>query len=39
MGKSTRGVDLASVDDLDELLVASWMRQAAEMPFFGGKKR
>ena len=37
MGKSTRGVDLASVDDLDELLVASWMRQAAEMPFFGGR--
>jgi hypothetical protein len=29
MGKSTRGVELASVDDLDERLVASWMRQAA----------
>jgi hypothetical protein len=39
MGKSTRGVELASVDDLDERLVASWMRQAAAMPFFGGKKR
>jgi hypothetical protein len=37
MGRSTRGVELASVDDLDELLVASWMRQAAAMPFFGGK--
>src|SRR6516162_1980802 len=25
MGKSTRGVELASVDDLDERLTASWM--------------
>jgi len=39
MGKPTRGVELASVDDLDERLVASWMEQAAAMPFFGGKKR
>lgn len=38
MGKSTRGVELASVDDLDERLVASWMKQAARMPFLGGKK-
>jgi len=39
MGKSTRGVELASVEDLDERLVASWMRQAATMPFFRAKKR
>jgi hypothetical protein len=39
MGKATRGVELASVDDLDEHLVASWMKQAAAMPFFGGRKR
>jgi hypothetical protein len=39
MGKATRGVELASVDDLDERLVAAWMRQAATMPFVGGKKR
>ena len=39
MGKSTRGVELASVDDLDERLVASWMKQAAKMPFVGGKKK
>ena len=39
MGKSTRGVELASVDDLDEHQVASWMRQAAANPFVGGKKR
>jgi hypothetical protein len=39
MGKATRGVELASVDDLDESLVASWMKQAATMPLAGGKKR
>ncbi len=39
MGKATRGVELASVDDLDERQVARWMTQAATMPFFGGKKR
>ena len=39
MGKSTRGVELASVDDLDERVVASWMKQSATMPFFGHKKK
>lgn len=39
MGKSTRGVELTSVDDLDEHQVASWIKQAAVNPFFGGKKR
>ena len=39
MGKATRGVELASIADLDEEQVASWMKQAATMPFFGGKKR
>jgi len=39
MGKATRGVELASVADLDERLVASWMKQAAAKPFFGAKKR
>jgi hypothetical protein len=39
MGKSTRGVELASVNDLDEQQVASWMKQAAANPFVGGKKR
>jgi hypothetical protein len=39
MGKSTRGVELASVDDLDERLAASWMKQAAAMPFIGAKKQ
>jgi len=39
MGKATRGVELTSVDDLDERLVAIWMQQAAARPFVGGKKR
>jgi hypothetical protein len=39
MGKSTRGVELASVDDFDERQLASWMKQAATIPFVGGKKR
>jgi hypothetical protein len=38
MGKATRGVELTSIDDLDRRQVASWMKQAATMPFFGGKK-
>jgi len=39
MGKATRGVELASLHDLDERQAASWMKQSAAMPFFGGKKR
>jgi hypothetical protein len=39
MGKSTRGVELAAVNDLDQHPLASWMKQAATMPFAGGKKR
>ena len=39
MGKATRGVELASIADLDEEQVSLWMQQAATMPFFGGKKR
>lgn len=39
MGKATRGVELESVDDLDVIQVASWMRQVASVPGVGGKKR
>ena len=39
MGKSTRGVELASVGDLDKRQVGLWMEQAAAIPFFGAKKR
>jgi len=35
MGKASRGVDLVSVDDIDEAQVASWMQQAAALPGFG----
>ena len=39
MGKSTRGIELASVDDLDERLAASWMTQSAAMPFVSASDR
>ena len=39
MGKSTRGVELESVDDLDERQIAAWMKQVAAAPGVGGKKR
>jgi len=39
MGKSTRGVELRSVDELDERQVAAWMIQIAAVPGVGGKKR
>ena len=32
MGKSTRGVELESVDDLDERQLAAWMKQVAAVP-------
>ena len=35
MGKDSRGVDLESVDDIDERQIASWMEQAAAIPGFG----
>jgi hypothetical protein len=35
MGKASRGVDLESVDDIDERQLASWMKQAAALPGFG----
>ncbi len=39
MGRATRGVELASLADLDEAQLAAWMAAAAAMPFFGGKKQ
>ena len=39
MGKSTRGVELASVNDLDERQVAAWMTQITSMPGVGGKRK
>ncbi len=39
MGKSNRGVELNSVDDLDDHPIAAWMIQVAAVPGVGGKKR
>lgn len=39
MGKATRGVEPASLKDLDERQAVSWMKQAAAIPFFGGSKK
>ena len=39
MGKDSRGVDLGSLDDLDEGQLVSWMKQVTALPGFGGKKR
>jgi hypothetical protein len=33
MGRATRGVELAALDDINEAQITSWMRQAATMPF------
>ncbi len=39
MGKSTRGVEIESIKDLDERQIAAWMKQIAASPGVGGKKR
>ncbi len=38
MGKSTRGVELESLDDVDQRQIAAWMKQVAAVPGVGGKK-
>jgi hypothetical protein len=38
MGKATRGVELESVDDVDERQLATWMRQVTSVPGVGGKR-
>ena len=39
MGRATRGVELVAVKDLDEELLAAWMKQAATMPFVCAAKK
>ncbi|PXA67108.1 DUF1801 domain-containing protein [Cryobacterium arcticum] len=39
MGRSTRGVELESVDDIDERQISAWMTQIASAPGVGGKRR
>ncbi len=38
MGKSTRGVELRSVSDLDKPQIAAWMKQIAAVPGVGRKR-
>ena len=38
MGKSTRGVELESMDDVDERQIARWMKQATSVPGVGKKR-
>lgn len=39
MGKATRGVEIATIADLDADLVATWMRQITSVPGLGRAKR
>lgn len=39
MGKATRGVELASMADIDDAQLSSWMQQAATMPFVTAQQR
>lgn len=39
MGKATRGVELATLDELDEPRIAEWMRQVTAVPGMGGARR
>lgn len=38
MGKSTRGVEIAFLADVDEAQIAAWMKQVASVPGVGGKR-
>ena len=38
MGKTTRGIELTAMDELDEARIISWMAQAASKPLLKGKK-
>ena len=39
MGKSTRGVELVSLDDIAAIPLATWMTQVTSVPGMGGKRR
>jgi hypothetical protein len=39
MGKNTRGIEVATVDDLDEAQLAAWIEQAGTMPFETAQQR
>ena len=39
MGKATRGVELESVDDIDERQIAAWMSRSRPCPASAGRRR
>lgn len=39
MGKATRGVELKTLNDLDEGQIAEWMKQVAAVPGVGRNKK
>lgn len=39
MGKSTRGLEIASLEELEEEQIADWMRQVAALPGVGRSRR
>lgn len=39
MGRATRGIEVASIDELDEAQLATWFQQAATMPFVTAAER
>ena len=39
MGKSTRGVEIKTLDDIDDRQIAGWMKQVAAVPGVGKKKK
>jgi hypothetical protein len=39
MGKSTRGVELTSLADMEAVPLATWMTQVTSVPGMGGKRR
>ena len=39
MGKATRGVELASLDEIDKAQLGAWIRQITSVPGIGGGKK
>ena len=39
MGKATRGVEIASIEGMDDAQIAGWMAQVTAVPGLGGKRR
>ncbi|RAX49678.1 DUF1801 domain-containing protein [Arthrobacter sp. AQ5-05] len=39
MGKATRGVELESIDDIDEARITDWMKQVTSVPGVGGARK